>query len=337
MTQIRCGSGGLARVAGELDRPATVVTGEASARRSGALDRLLEAMDRARGSTAVVAVTSHPGPDAVDRVLAQACLPGTVLIGLGGGSVLDVTKVAASRLAGSAGWVAIPTLWGSGAEVTPFAALWDRTVGKLSLRATPARQVVVLPELASGAPQSHLATAALDCIAHAVDVSLSNGPDRTARRRAELALGLTARHMPGVLRAVPRSLTRMAAASILGGLALAGGGSGPSHALSYPLRLRHDIPHGLSCALLLPGLVRAAGRQEPAMVAPVARALRAPDAEGAARRLETLIEGAGFPLRLGAHGVVPSEVDQIVAEAEPIRLARTGFSLDARRMLLELL
>ncbi len=215
-----------------------------------------------------------------------------VVVGLGGGSNLDLAKVAAARLlterpVGS--WlaegvpsralplVAMPTTAGTGSEVTPVAVLTDEVsstkIGFPS-RALLARTVLVDPLLTYSCPPVVTAHAGMDALAHAVEALLAldffakpietygfqgfvgKNPvsDALALRAAALVAGNLARAVHDGRDAAARA--GMALGSLLAGMALASAGTAVVHALQYPIGAMTKTPHGLGNAALLPAALR---------------------------------------------------------------------------------
>jgi alcohol dehydrogenase class IV len=303
-----------------------LVTGRHAARASGLLARVVALAEEKTNLVATLTVPSHPSWEdylGAGRALRES--GANLVLALGGGSVMDVAKHAASADGEVLELVAVPTLFGSGAEVTPFASVWDRTAMlKRSLPVRPCSRVLVDPLLALTAPRAVRAAAALDGLAHGADVLWQAGISRRDRVRAAAAIRLVRHWLADALAGKTVALCRIAAASILGGLAIASAGSGASHALSYPLQLRFAVPHGLGCALGLLWLMRAFPERIPA---DLLSALDATDPQSGAREIASLIERAGFSTQLAAHGATVEDLGLIVAEADATRLARAGIRI----------
>ena len=311
-----------------------LVTGRQSARASGLLDRVVGLAREKTNLVVILAALSHPTWEdyvGVRRDLRES--GANLVLALGGGSVMDVAKYAASADGGRSPMlplIAVPTLFGSGAEVTPFATVWDRTaMRKRSLPVRPCGRVLVDPVLALSAPQAVRAASALDGLAHGADVLWQTGSSHRDRARAAAAIRLVRRWLAPLLVGETCALCGIAAASILGGLAIASAGSGASHALSYPLQLRFGVAHGLGCALGLLWLMRAFPEQIPAQLL---SALGATDAQFAAREIARLIGCAGFSTRLESFGVTTEALEIIAAEADATRLARAGIRIASDRL-----
>lgn len=146
-------------IAGAIDRiasspgPVAVITTD-RARRDPSAARLLAALpDDAIWPHA----QAHPGPELIERATTELIdrRPGTVL-GLGGGSVLDLTKIAASSLRSreEVNLIQVPTTAGTGADVTCWGTFWlaDGTKRSFESAATGwADDALVIPELTMSA------------------------------------------------------------------------------------------------------------------------------------------------------------------------------------------
>ena len=277
--------------------------------------------------------------------------PCDLVIALGGGSVIDAGKAIAALVTNRAPvrdylevvgraqpltetplpFVAIPTTAGTGAEVTRNAVLLaEEERVKVSLRSPLMLPAVALvdPELTYSVPPDVTAWTGLDALTQCLEpfVSPKSNPltDGIARE--------------GLVRAA-RSLQRayydggdvaaredMCVASLCGGLALANAKLGAVHGFAAPLGGMFPIPHGVACARLLAPVAEANVRamrsreaKSPALTryAEVARVLTgrgdASAEEGAAWLLE-LVQALDVP-RLGAYGLRPEDVADVVAQA----------------------
>jgi alcohol dehydrogenase class IV len=181
-----------------------------------------------------------------------------VIVAAGGGSVMDAAKAASARLEreghGGRGIVAIPTTPGTGAEVTPFATVWDGQSGRKHSEDGPGALpvcAVVDPELSVSLPPDVLASSVLDTIVQGTEAAWS-----TRSTPASIALGLSAvalaaTNLEGCLKR-PRDIgcrTALSIAGLHGGQAIALAHTGACHALSYPLTLGHGLRHGHACGL----------------------------------------------------------------------------------------
>jgi alcohol dehydrogenase class IV len=281
-----------------LGRRVLVVHG-ASRRHDAWLDPLLAEHGLVR---AEFAVGGEPTLDTARAGAAAARAGGCDLVlGLGGGSVLDAAKAIAA-LATQPGdlleylevigagqplavpplaCVAVPTTAGTGSEVTKNAVLGSPEHGaKASLRSPLMlpRAAVVDPELTLSLPPAVTAATGLDALAQLVEpfVSLKRQPLADAVCRA----GLT--RIAWALRKACAKPTDLAAreamslASLCGGMALANAGLGAVHGFAAPIGGMFPAAHGAVCAILLAGVIEAN----------LAAARRAGDADTLARYAE---------------------------------------------------
>ena len=284
-TRILFGPGSVTEVApaaAALGRRALLVTGRNVER----IAPLREGLN-AQGVVAVTfAVAGEPTVDiaraGVQRAREMEC---DLVIGLGGGSVLDTGKAIAALLANggdpldyvevigrgqaltkpSAPYIAIPTTAGTGAEVTRNAVLAspEHRV-KVSLRSPLMfpRLAVVDPEMTYSLPPAVTASTGLDALTQLIEPFVSNSANpltdalcREGMRRAA----------PSLRRAYEngRDATAredMALASLFGGLALANAKLGAVHGCASPLGGLFPAPHGAICARLLPHVMDANAR-----------------------------------------------------------------------------
>lgn len=196
-----------------------------------------------------------------------------VVVGIGGGSVLDTAK-AAAVLASNEGealdylegvgrgrvfdrpslpFIAIPTTAGSGSEATRNSVLRvpDLKV-KRSLRSDfmMPRVAVIDPQLAETCPLPVAASAGLDALTHLIEGYVSNGAQATTDALALRGIRIAAQGLVALSRGKP-DFDAMALASFWGGVVLANAGLGAVHGLVAPLGGRCSIPHGMGCACLL--------------------------------------------------------------------------------------
>ncbi len=225
-----------------------------------------------------------PNPDIallkrqIERFAALDAQPG-VIVALGGGSVIDSAKVfAAARGDFDAmdaflkkratadtikPWplIAVPTTAGTGSEVTCWGTVWDNADGVKFSLAHPGLYPefsVVDPDLMIGKPRDLTIQTGLDALSHSLE-SLWN---RNANP-VSMAHAITAAR--GVLSTLPLLADdlrnadlreRMARAATLAGFAFSNTKTAIAHSLSYPITLRHGVPHGLACSFTLPMIIR---------------------------------------------------------------------------------
>jgi alcohol dehydrogenase class IV len=308
----------VAQAAARFGPRALLVTGARSLEAHGEIERLRERFASASVSIEVFVVSGEPDVDAVDRGAAVARQLGAkVVVGVGGGSVLDAAKAVAAvapnggsaidyleDLPGAGGRaldvaplpiVAVPSTAGTGSEATRNAVLRVPQAGlKRSMRDDRLlpRVAIVDPDLAERAPVDVARAAGLDALTHLIEAYVSLGAQPTT----DLLAFEGARRAASALTVLGRGATRdawdeLSLASLWGGMALANAGLGAVHGLAAPLGGRWAVPHGAACAALLAPTIRA-------NVSALRR--RSPGAPALARygALARSIAGSDDPMRL---------------------------------------
>ncbi len=226
-------------------------------------------------------IKSNPDLSDLDEARIQLkSLKPDCIIGLGGGSALDASKVLATTLAEADGptlaevfrhgisstWskrlplIAVPTTAGTGSEVTPFATIWDHEEKKKhSLTGDFIFPDVVLLDASLTLTLSREDTLypALDTVSHALESLWNIHKTPISSMYAYQSIQLICGTLPQILES-PNELSlrrNMHFASILSGLAISQTRTAIAHAISYPLTLNFGVPHGLACSFTLPYLI----------------------------------------------------------------------------------
>ena len=268
-TRIIFGPGTLreaATVTQQLGSRPLVVTGKAA--------RHVEAVPAA----ATLAVAGEPTLDVVragvERARQERC---DVVVGIGGGSVLDAGKAIAMLLANggdpldyvevigagkvitkaSAPFIAIPTTAGTGSEVTRNAVLGSpQHTLKVSLRSPLMlpRVAIVDPTLTHDLPADVTASTGLDALTQLIEPFVSCRANPLVDALCRDGIRRVANSLRRVYTDGNDSVARedMALASLFGGMALANAGLGAVHGFAAPIGGMFDAPHGAVCAALLP-------------------------------------------------------------------------------------
>lgn len=305
---------------------------------------------------AVVRAAGDAAPDAV--------------IGLGGGSVLDVAKLVAA-VAGAtrsirdlldngpphrrkAALICLPTTSGTGSEASPNAILYDEEAQAKRAAIGPALipdATFVDPRLTLSLPPDITAATGIDALSHCIEAFTN----RNAHPVVDLYALEGIRRIAGALERAVKDGNDLAArsdlslGSLYGGYCLGPVNTAAVHALSYPLGSRFRLPHGLSNALLLPYVLRFNIPADPERHAIVARALGVSEtgdpssiALSGVHRIHELIERCGLPAGLSACGVTAKDIPSLAEAALKVtRLLknnpRTVTQSDAERIYQEAL
>jgi 3-deoxy-alpha-D-manno-octulosonate 8-oxidase len=216
----------------------------------------------------LVNVQDEPKTSQVDRLRDQVKsfspkLPDGV-IGIGGGSVMDLAKAVSLMLTnpGSSadyqGWdlirhpavyhVGIPTLSGTGAEVSRTTVLTGPQK-KLGINSdfTVFDQVVLDPELIRDVPKEQRFYTGMDCYIHCVESLEGTYLNMFSQAYGEKAMELC---RDVFLKELPDSDDRLMMASYFGGMSIAYSQVGIAHALSYGLSFVLGIHHGIGNCLV---------------------------------------------------------------------------------------
>jgi alcohol dehydrogenase class IV len=294
---------------------------------------LVEAL-RAKGCAVTVwhDLVGEPTIREFHRALATARGARTdAVIGLGGGSAMDVAKLVAAladgnqnveqvigvdRLAGRSLWCAcIPTTAGTGSEVTPIAILGDEDEdlkkGVVSRHLVP-DAAYLDPLLTVSMPPAVTAATGLDALTHCIEAYANRFAHPLADVYALAGIALIATHLE---RAVADghdldARSAMLRASFYGGLCLGPVNTAAVHALAYPLGGEFHIAHGVANSLLLPHVLRFNLEAAPERYAAIAHALGvAPSGDAAAdallgvERIVALSVACGIKRRLSDFGI----------------------------------
>ncbi len=259
-----------------------------------------------------------------------------VIVGIGGGSVIDAAK-AASIITPNGGevkdywgtkefaepsipYIAAPTTSGTGAEITKNAVISnrDRTFKK-SIRSEYMIPNVALvdPELTLGAPRDVTVDTGLDALIQNLEAFTSKnaGPitDTLARKGIELSAEylVQAAASPGSLEA----REALSLASLYGGITLANAGLGLAHGLAHPLGIRYGIPHGRACALTMASVIARNYHARKQKYDEVARILNTGPGDAAAA-FSQFIAVLGVSTNLEDYGVKREDIPAIVKDSK---------------------
>lgn len=266
-----------------------------------------------------------------------------LVIGLGGGSSMDVAKLIAV-LVGSEQplqtmygignvqgarlpLVQIPTTAGTGSEVTPIAIVTTGETTKMGVVSPKlyADLAILDATLTIGLPAKVTAATGIDAMVHAIEAYTSkHKKNPLSDMLAREALTLLANNLVPACEDGTNLQVRQAMllGSMLAGQAFSNAPVAAVHALAYPIGGIFHVPHGLSNALVLPHVLRFNLSHAAKLYAELATII-APHATGsdearASALIDTLVEKAGrvgIETRLSELGISAADLDRLADEA----------------------
>ena len=325
------------------DGPVLVVTDKGLVE-AGVVERVTDELART-GIDAEVWDEAEPEPPTVSVDACAEAIRHTepaVVLGLGGGSSMDTSQIAAC-VATNGGraedWIgvevlrkpgiptiSIPTTAGTASEVTGNAVmvLPDRS-NKLTV-VSPyiyPRTALIDPALTDSVPPHITAATGMDTFCHAAESFITRRATQHTRQPAADALRRTLEFLP---RAVADGTDReardqMSYACLQAGYSLANAGVILVHGLAHAIGARARIPHGVANTLCLLPVMRLAAEQNPSLMAELADPLGvSSDVSGAAERaqaavdvMERLVAQVGLPTKLRDVGVQRAWLPEVAA------------------------
>jgi alcohol dehydrogenase class IV len=281
----------------------------------------------------------------------------TLVIGIGGGSSIDLAKAVAIRGSQEGSLVdyaagkslegrfppiyAIPTTVGTGSEVTAVTIISDHDNRvKIPIRnpqLTP--QVAILdPLLLASIPSRVAAETAADALSHAIESYVGLGSHIITDAVALAAIRMTSHNAvkmmedPGDVEVAGQMLV----ASCMAGMCFNNAGLGLIHSLAHPVGAYFHLPHGLACALYLPPVMEFNISACPERFVAIADAMgqdvsglsKEAAAERAVFAVRDLLERMGLPKKLSQLGVHfqldPNMVDEVLAAVPTKNNPRTA-------------
>jgi alcohol dehydrogenase class IV len=272
------GTGAMARIAEEcksLNASKALVVMDRELSKTEICSRALDILKKGRvKAIPYPEVTPEPSPSLADNGAALAKQEkAACVIGVGGGSTLDVAKAIAVLVKNDGKatdyiglglvkkpglpTIMVPTTAGTGSEVT-FTAVFTmretKAKGGINSPFLYPHTALIDPEVTMNLSPEVTANTGMDAFTHAVESFTSLQAHFVSEPISLSAIELVSANLRGAVFDGKRYLYRenMMKASYLAGLGLAMAGVGAVHALAYPLGAMFDIPHGLANAVMLP-------------------------------------------------------------------------------------
>jgi alcohol dehydrogenase class IV len=342
---------------------------------AGAAGRVQRVLEEAGHATVVFSdLTGEPQARQVDAAAALARRhKAQLVVGLGGGSALDTSKLAAAAAAAEAPVshyelcvnplpangllrICIPTTAGTGSEATRtsvFANDGGAKVWAWGVELKPHLSVLD-PTLSVGLPAKLTAATGVDALVHAIEAVTIRRANLLNDATGLQAIRLIARNLKRAVEA-PQDLEARGAmliASCLAGMAIDGSGTGIAHAIGHALGTVGHVHHGRAVGLCLRVALAWNAEAAPERHAAVAEAMGI-DRDGRSDRdlaaalapaYDAFLRQVGLPIALSADGLGEKDAKRLAevtmsVENEPMRKAncRDITAADAERCARELL
>lgn len=266
------------------------------------------------------------------------------LIGLGGGSSMDVAKCAGVAAAHSGEWrdligigkcrnripflLCAPTTYGTGSEVTPFAVVTDvETKFKASIGSPLIlpHAGVLDPDLSVGLPLPIAGATGMDALTHAIESYVALTANPISEGLALHAIRLIGENLRQAAANDHNheATERMLIASTAAGMAFSQTRLGNVHAMSHPVGGHFGAPHGVANAIILTRVMAYNRMACPQKFAEVARALgesvegltTMEAAEASVEAVRRLGRDVGIPEGLARVGVAPEAIPALAEDA----------------------
>ena len=204
-----------------------------------------------------------------------------IIIGYGGGSVLDTSKVISLMFSLNKKYkinyiikninslivnfennlIAIPTTAGTGSEVTPYATVWDTSKKKklsLNHKKLFPKLAIVDPELTYHLPSETTQNSGLDALNQAFESLWNKNYNYKVSVIACRAINSSLKGLDMISKNLNNKKARynLSKASLLAGLCISKTRTSICHSISYPLTAYFKIPHGLACAFTMLAIIR---------------------------------------------------------------------------------
>tara|TARA_B100001059_G_scaffold236603_1_gene288179 strand:- start:8597 stop:9721 length:1125 start_codon:yes stop_codon:yes gene_type:complete len=197
-----------------------------------------------------------------------------LIVGLGGGSAMDVAKIASVSISAikkgiyindllrdstlfsrfkCIDCIQVPTTAGTGSEVTPFATVWDYESQQKKSISHPlmyARKAFIDPDFLMDTPIEVAVSTGLDALNQAFESIWNVNANELTRLLSRQAAVLSLQALPIINMALTNSGLRynLSLASLFAGLAISQTRTSICHSISYPLTLKYGIAHGMACS-----------------------------------------------------------------------------------------
>ena len=346
----------LGKEVSKYGKKALIVTGKSSTKKSGLLDKsqaLLKACDVEcvvfdKVSQNPLTTTAYEGADLAKK---ENC---DVIVGLGGGSIMDAAK-AIAFIALNEGDISdyiygrkqsdkalpivlVPTTCGTGSEGNGFAVLTNpENNDKKSLRcnAIIAKASIIDPMLMTTMPKSILASVGFDALCHSMEAYLSKSSQPLTSMMALEAIELIGKNLVNVYNNQDdiKGWEAISLASTLGGMVINTAGVTAPHGMEHPASGLRDIVHGRGLAALTPVIYEASIKGAPEKFKKISQLLGGKDENDCVDTLKELLKNINLTTTLSEQGIKEEDIPWMAenclkVSAVSMKLHPVEFSLE---------
>ena len=256
------------------------------------------------------------------------------IFAIGGGSVMDLGKGLAVLLKNpgpalkyrgfnhsnlsSIPIVTVPTIAGTGSEITPNASFVDnKEKKKLGINGECVRPsyAIIDPSFTLSCPYKALLSSATDSVVHATEAFVSKNATFISQFFAKEAFRLVCTNLESLKDRENSLSTRcdLAIGSLFAALAMIHSGSGPAAAMSYPLGVHYEIPHGFAGGIFLPFVSKVTQKASCFIHDELIKGI-APSDYSFSDYILSIWKQVGIPLDLEKMGLTPDQDEMFINE-----------------------
>ena len=318
-------------IVADYGKKALIVTGKSSTKKSGVLDKVIFSLKKAGVEHAVFdKVSQNPltvtAMEGVEFVQSQGC---DVIIGLGGGSIMDCAKAIAfmcsntgdindyifNKIMGteSLPLILIPTTCGTGSEGNGFAVLTNPENGdKKSLRsnAIVAKASIIDSELMQTMPKEILASVGFDALCHAMEAYVSRISQPLSDYMCVEAIRLISENLVKIYDGSQdgKAWDAVTWSSTIGGMVIHTAGVALPHGMEHPASGLRNIVHGRGLAALTPVITDASYMGNKEKYSRISRLLGGVSAVDCGDSIRRLLEKLNLLINLSSQGITREDI-----------------------------
>mgnify|MGYP001443030435 CR=1 FL=1 len=239
------------------------------------------------------------------------------LIALGGGSVIDTSKILSlmlsnniktsfdalvksdpPRLIEKIKIICVPTTAGTGAETTQFSTIWNMEKGlKYSIISTKLNRIIILdPKLSLDLPEKVTISTGTDSLCQLLESTWSKKADQESIDASTLGIQYLTDNFSNVI-SNPKNIDfrqGMLIASFLSGISISISNTTLCHSISYPLTSFINIPHGIACGFTLIEVIKLNSTKEEKFIKNTLKAAGIFDVENLINKISQIFKDINF-------------------------------------------